>query len=185
MRTNFRSRTLFPNNILKNSRDQVYKRKEEPSKSKKEIKIVQVNNIYISKMIITVDFLISTSNNERGEAKVIRSRTQVVHLLQANSFCPLLKMTVYIAAWARNISFQITMEMLKSECNTRCLKKLKQDKVEPIMPLHVKIQQSDTYYFFFNLLAIYICTTFILNIVIGAYGWLIPNIFDFAEAGDI
>ena len=98
MRTNFRSRTLFPNNILKNSRDQVYKRKEEPSKSKKEIKIVQVNNIYISKMIITVDFLIITSNNERGEAKVIRSRTQVVHLLQANSFCPILKMTVYMAA---------------------------------------------------------------------------------------
>ena len=49
-------------------------------------------------MIITVDFLIITSNNERGEAKVIRSRTQVVHLLQANSFCPLIKMTVYIAA---------------------------------------------------------------------------------------
>ena len=77
MRTNFRSRTLFPNNILKNSRDQVYKRKEEPSKSKKEIKIVsqlQVNNIYIyiyiSKMIITVDFLIITSNNERDGVEV-------------------------------------------------------------------------------------------------------------------
>lgn len=84
----------------------------------------------------------------------LRSKAQVVHLLQANSFCPLWKMTVYIAFSSSSVSKEYIISNYNGDAqkrmHTRCLKKLKQDKVEPIIPLHVRIQESDTRFFLFS-----------------------------------
>lgn len=154
MRTNIRSRTLFPNNILKNSRNQVYKRKEEPSKFKKksnQFLNCKLTIYIISKLIITVDFLIITSNNERGEVKVKGSScssTTSKFLLSSLKNDRLY--SIQLQQREQGI-YHFKLQWRRSKANAYAVfKEIKQDKVEPIMPLHVRIQESDTCFFLFS-----------------------------------
>ena len=106
----------FSSTDLKNSRDQVNKQKEEPSKLKTKkqktkknplVSQLQVNNI--SKLIITVDFLIITSNVERGGVWV------KLFIYYKHYMCPIVKRPFIAFSYSSvgKESLQIPMKMLK------------------------------------------------------------------------